>query len=88
MCIYIYDTDVYCNILILFQPVNVIDSSRILAGKVVIVEQRVVFKLDLPNKKVISVKSKVTKTLGEVLRPILHKYNYKLDIVQVIWHRF
>lgn len=60
-----------------------IDSSRILAGKVVVVEQRVVFKLDLPNKKVISVKSKITKTLGEVLRPILHKYNYKLDLVQV-----
>ncbi|XP_026461742.1 regulator of G-protein signaling loco-like [Ctenocephalides felis] len=65
------------------KPINVIDSSRILAGKVVVVEQRVVFKLDLPNKKVISVKSKITKTLGEVLRPILHKYNYKLDLVQV-----
>lgn len=47
------------------------------------IEQRVVFKLDLPNKKVISVKSKTCKILSEVLRPILHKYNYRLDLVQV-----
>jgi regulator of G-protein signaling len=49
----------------------------------VLIEQRVIFKLDLPNKKVISVKSKICKTLSEVLRPILHKYNYRLDLVQV-----
>lgn len=48
------------------------------------IEQRVIFKLDLPNRKVISVKSKSCKALGEVLRPILHKYNYRLDLVQVI----
>jgi regulator of G-protein signaling len=32
---------------------------------------------------VISVKSKTCKILSEVLRPILHKYNYRLDLVQV-----
>lgn len=42
-----------------------------------------IFKLDLPNKKVISVKSKTCKVLSEVLRPILHKYSYRLDLVQV-----
>lgn len=42
-----------------------------------------IFKLDLPNKKVISVKSKTCKVLSEVLRPILHKYDYRLDLVQV-----
>ena len=47
------------------------------------IEQRVIFKLDLPNKKVISVKSKTCKILSEVLRPILHKYSYRLDLVQV-----
>lgn len=47
------------------------------------IEQRVIFKLDLPNKKVISVKSKTCKVLSEVLRPILHKYSYRLDLVQV-----
>lgn len=57
-------------------------STRI-AGKQVTIEQRVTFKLDLPNKKVISVKSKPEKVLEEVLRPILHKYHYSLDEVQV-----
>lgn len=42
-----------------------------------------IFKLDLPNKKVISVKSKTCKIMSEVLRPILHKYSYRLDLVEV-----
>lgn len=57
--------------------------SKELAGNEVFIEQRVVFKLDLPNRKVISVKSKPCKLLYEVLRPILHKYNYRLDMVHV-----
>lgn len=65
------------------KPLNLDGPSVSLAGKEVLVEQRVVFKLDLPNRKVISVKSKPTKVLGEVLRPILHKYSYRLDLVQV-----
>ena len=56
--------------------------STQLSGNEVMIEQRVVFKLDLPNKKVISVKSKTCKVLSEVLRPILHKYSYRLDLVQ------
>ncbi|XP_059612017.1 regulator of G-protein signaling loco [Phlebotomus argentipes] len=59
------------------------DLSRNVAGKEVQIEQRVVFKLDLPNRKVISVKSKPGKVLEDVFRPILHKYNYRLDMVQV-----
>lgn len=47
-----------------------------------LIEQRVIFKLDLPNRKVISVKSKTCKILSDVLRPILHKYNYRLDLIQ------
>lgn len=42
------------------------------------------FKLDLPNRKVISVKSKATKILVDVLRPILHKYGFGLDLVRVL----
>lgn len=57
--------------------------STTLAGKEVLIEQRVVFKLDLPNKKIISVKSKPCKLLSEVLRPILQKYNYQLECVTV-----
>lgn len=47
------------------------------------IEQRVVFKLDLPNRKIIAVKSKYTKILMSVLKPILNKYNYSLDQVKV-----
>lgn len=65
------------------KAIDLDEASVMLAGKEVTIEQRVVFKLDLPNRKVISVKSKPCKALGEVLRPILHKYNYRLDLVQV-----
>lgn len=64
------------------QPMDLDGLSTQLSGNEVMIEQRVVFKLDLPNKKVISVKSKTCKVLSEVLRPILHKYSYRLDLVQ------
>lgn len=59
------------------------EPSIKLAGCEVTVEQRVVFKLDLPNRKVIAVKSKYTKILKDVLKPILSKYDYNLDHVNV-----
>lgn len=65
------------------RPLDLEGPSVSLAGKEMLIEQRVIFKLDLPNRKVISVKSKPCKALGEVLRPILHKYSYRLDLVQV-----
>lgn len=65
------------------KPIDLDLSSSELAGKEIFIEQRVVFKLDLPNKKIISVKSKPCKVLGDVLRPILHKYNYRLESVSV-----
>lgn len=58
------------------------DTSNGLSGNEVFIEQRVIFKLDLPNRKVISVKSKPSKLVCEVLRPILHKYSYRLDMVE------
>lgn len=39
--------------------------------------------MDLPNRKIISVKSKFTKVIVDVLRPILHKYQYNLEDVLV-----
>lgn len=65
------------------KPIDLDLPSTTLAGREVLIEQRVVFKLDLPNKKIISVKSKPCKVLAEVLRPILHKYNYRLELVTV-----
>ncbi|XP_071947707.1 regulator of G-protein signaling 12-like [Antedon mediterranea] len=49
----------------------------------VIIEKRVLFKIELPNKRVIGVKSKPTKKLYEVLKPITHKYQLILDAMVV-----
>lgn len=65
------------------KQLNLDEPSASIAGKELTVDQRIVFKLDLPNRKIISVKSKTTKALEDVLRPILNKYNYRLDLVQV-----
>lgn len=65
------------------KPLALDSDSISIAGKEVTIEQRIVFKLDLPNRKVISVKSKTTKQLEDVLRPILSRYNYRLDLVRV-----
>ncbi|KAJ8978977.1 hypothetical protein NQ317_001450 [Molorchus minor] len=65
------------------KPTDISEPSAKLAGCEVTVEQRVVFKLDLPNRKTISVKSKYTKIIIDVLRPILYKYQYNLDQVVV-----
>lgn len=65
------------------KPIDLNVASTSVAGKEVLIEQRVVFKLDLPNKKIISVKSKPCKLLSDVLRPILQKYNYQLESVTV-----
>lgn len=74
-----------CGLISLFfiflQPLSLDEESVVLAGKEVRVEKRVVFRLDLPNRKTVGVKAKPGKLLGEVLRPILHKYGYKLEFV-------
>ena len=57
----------------------------ILSGVEVNVERRILFKLFLPNAKLISVKSKLTKILEDVLRPILKKYCYELDDMIVFY---
>ncbi|XP_075146307.1 regulator of G-protein signaling loco-like isoform X2 [Haematobia irritans] len=59
-------------------------SSQEIAGEEVEIEQRVTFKLYLPDPKVISVKSKPKKYLHEVVRPILQKYNYDTDSVDIL----
>uniref|UniRef100_A0A1I8NMK1 Regulator of G-protein signaling loco n=2 Tax=Stomoxys calcitrans TaxID=35570 RepID=A0A1I8NMK1_STOCA len=59
-------------------------SSQTIAGEEVEIEQRVTFKLYLPDPKAISVKSKPKKYLHEVVMPILQKYNYDMDSVDVL----
>lgn len=65
----------------LFQPIPLDEDAIVLSGKEVKIERRVVFRLDLPNRKTIAVKSKQNKSLSQVLRPILHKYGYRLEMV-------
>jgi regulator of G-protein signaling len=57
------------------------EDASVLGAQEVRVEDRVVFRLDLPNRKTIAVKSKQGKTLAQVLRPILHRYGYRLEMV-------
>lgn len=65
------------------KPLPLDEEASTLGNKEVRVEQRVVFRLDLPNRKTVSVKAKATKTLGQVLRSILHKYSYRPESVTV-----
>uniref|UniRef100_A0A1B6DR03 Regulator of G-protein signaling loco n=1 Tax=Clastoptera arizonana TaxID=38151 RepID=A0A1B6DR03_9HEMI len=75
----------YTNFQVLISGLNKVvaldEDATTLGGQEVRVEDRVIFKLDLPNRKTIAVKSKQSKTLAQVLRPILHKYGYKLEMV-------
>lgn len=66
------------------KPLDLNKDSIDLAGCEVVMEHRIVFKLDLPNRKIISVKSKATKILTDVLRPILYRYGYQLELVRVL----
>lgn len=59
------------------------ESSLSIGGCEITVEQRAHFKLDLPNGKIISVKSKYTKQISSVLCPILHKFGYDIKQVKV-----
>lgn len=54
-----------------------------LGGLEVRLEQRILFRLDLPNRKTVCVKAKPNKLANEVLKPILHKYGYKLDLMTI-----
>lgn len=66
------------------KPLDLNKDSIDLAGCEVVMEHRIVFKLDLPNRKIISVKSKATKILTDVLRPILCRYGYQLELMRVL----
>ena len=46
-------------------------------------EQRVLFRVDLPSQKTIGVKAKPNRLTCDVLKPILSKYGCKLDNVHV-----
>ncbi|KAG7153808.1 Regulator of G-protein signaling loco-like, partial [Homarus americanus] len=59
------------------------EDSSMLGGMEVRLEQRIIFRLDLPNRKTVCVKAKPNKVTNDVLKPILLKYGYKLDLMFV-----
>lgn len=60
---------------------NLDESATVLAGKEVKIEWRIEFRLDLPDRKSLTVKSKPSHTLGAILGPILTKHGYNLHMV-------
>ncbi|XP_071448992.1 regulator of G-protein signaling loco isoform X2 [Hetaerina americana] len=63
------------------KPLDLEEDIQLLGSREVRVERRVIFRVDLPSRKTIGVKSGPDRTLGQVLRPILHKYGYRLENV-------
>ncbi|KAK3876061.1 hypothetical protein Pcinc_019116 [Petrolisthes cinctipes] len=62
------------------------EDSCILSGQEVRIEKRVLFRLDLPGRKTVCVKAKPGKVAMDVLKPILLKYGYKMDLMFVHKH--
>lgn len=59
-------------------------SSSVLAGQEVEVVPAKVLKVDLPSRRIITVVAHKGRTLREVLRPLLNKYGFKLELI-TIW---
>lgn len=59
------------------------EDSSVMGGTEVRLEQRILFRLDFPNRKTVCVKAKPNKIVQDVLKPILLKYGYKLDLMFV-----
>ncbi|EZA60643.1 hypothetical protein DMN91_007153 [Ooceraea biroi] len=57
--------------------------SSVLAGQEVEVVLTKVLKVELPSRRIISVVTHKGKTLKEVLRPLLNKYGFNLDLISI-----
>ncbi|XP_015610266.1 regulator of G-protein signaling loco isoform X2 [Cephus cinctus] len=66
------------------EMVNIKYPSSVLAGQEVEVVPTKVLKLDLPSRRIITVVAHKGRTLREVLRPLLNKYGFKLELI-TIW---
>lgn len=54
-----------------------------LGSKEIIIEPRVMFRLDMPSGKSIGVKAKPNRSIRDVFRPIMHKYGYRMEGISV-----
>ncbi|XP_043498432.1 regulator of G-protein signaling loco isoform X2 [Polistes fuscatus] len=64
-------------------PMDIKYPSSVLAGQEVEVVQTKVLKVDLPSRRVITVIAHKGRTLKEVLRPLLNKYGFNLDLINI-----
>ncbi|XP_014482054.1 PREDICTED: regulator of G-protein signaling loco isoform X2 [Dinoponera quadriceps] len=58
-------------------------SSSVLASQEVEVVLTKVLKVELPSRRIISVIAHKGKTLKDVLRPLLNKYGFNLDLISI-----
>ncbi|KAI4498923.1 hypothetical protein M0802_006098 [Mischocyttarus mexicanus] len=65
------------------EPMDIKYSSSVLAGQEVEVVPTKVLKVDLPSRRVITVIAHKGRTLKEVLRPLLNKYGFNLDLISI-----
>ncbi|KAK0157788.1 hypothetical protein PV328_011480 [Microctonus aethiopoides] len=66
------------------EMVNLKYSSCVLAGQEVEVVPTKVLKVDLPSRRIITVVAHKGRILKDVLRPLLNKYGFKLELI-TIW---
>ncbi|XP_043461403.1 regulator of G-protein signaling loco isoform X3 [Leptopilina heterotoma] len=64
--------------------INLKYPSTVLSGQEVEVVPSKVLKVDLPSRRIITVVAHKGRTLREVLRPLLNKYGFKLELI-TIW---
>ncbi|XP_021378648.1 regulator of G-protein signaling 12-like isoform X2 [Mizuhopecten yessoensis] len=65
------------------KPLDLSEDISTLGSREVMIERRVLFRMDLPNRKSIGVKAKPNRSIRDVFKPILNKYGFKLDNICV-----
>ncbi|KAH9503248.1 hypothetical protein Btru_068556 [Bulinus truncatus] len=65
------------------KPLDLNEDISTLGSKEIVIERRVLFRLDLPNGKSIGVKAKPNRSIRDVFKPILTKYGYNIDSIGV-----
>lgn len=77
----------FCSEIVFFlvyaQMVDTKCPSSVLAGQEVEVVPTKVLKVELPSRRTISIIAHKGKTLKEVLRPLLNKYSFNLDLISI-----
>ncbi|XP_074640641.1 regulator of G-protein signaling 12-like [Tubulanus polymorphus] len=63
------------------KPMDLNVDVATMSGKEIVIEKRVLFRMNLPNKKFLGVKAKPTRSINKVFEPILLKYGLNLDDV-------